>query len=339
MMLAILKRTFAGYAKDRVGDMGATTAYYAIFSLAPLLLVILAILGLFFSQTQGQERLFMELQALLGSDATALIRSMVNAISDLDKSIIGIFLGITLLVLGATGVMMSIQRAFNRIWHIEMIPEKTNFLTTIIKRLFSFGLILCIGFLLVASLLVSILLNVFSEQVSEFLRLPEVVLTVINSGVSFATIWVFFTLLILFLPDVKIPWRSAFAGGLFTTVLFFVGKFVLAWYLGRQSEGSPYGVATALISILLWINYSSQILFLGVEFTKSWTDVRKVKVASRDNARYQKKYHVTLVPTGSVSFFKKITIAFRVVWFEIGAARKALKWKKKLTRSKSTKSE
>ncbi len=338
-MFALIKKTFAGYSKDRIADMGATTAYYAVFSLAPLLLIIIAILGFFFSQGQGQERLFAEIQGLIGRDGTAVIQSMVVAISDLEKSISGILVGILLLSLGATGVMMSLQRAFNRIWNIEANPKKTNIFVTLLKRLFSFGLILSLGFLLIVSLFASIALNAFSEQISNFLSLPETLISMTNFAISLAVICVFFMLLVKYLPDAIIPWKAAFIGGAVTTLLFFVGKYVLAFYLGRQAEGSPYGVATALIVVLLWINYSAQILFLGIEFTKAWVEKYKIKIKPRSYARFHKEIHIEVIPNNTVSLFGKIKVVTKVILFQISATRKALKWKKKLTRSKSAKAK
>lgn len=338
-MINLLKATFRGFKDDKASRMGAETAYYAIFSLAPLLLVAISLAGLFLSRDQIEGTLYTQLEGLVGADGVGVVRSMVEAAADRQSGIFGMIAGVALLILGATGIMVALQTSFNNLWHVELIPQKTGIVTTIGKRLLSFGLVLSIGFLLVISMLASSVIYALSEQLSGWLSLPEPLIYAVTIAVNLSMLAVFFSLMIKYLPDVIMPWKAAFVGGLFTTLLFFAGKYLIAFYLGRQAEASPYGVATALILLLLWVNYSAQILFLGVEFTKAWLKQYRLKVVPKPYACFERRYRFVLIPPVAVSFFHKMMIMAKFVSFEIWAARKAVALKQRMKRKPTTQKE
>jgi membrane protein len=264
----LLKETFADWSKDKASRLAAALAYYTVFSIAPLLIIVIGIVGLLLGQRQNvQNQVLSQVQGLLGSQGSDLIRTMIENTSKPSTSILATVIGIGTLLLGATGVFGQLHDSLNTIWEVTPKPGQ-GILATLRGRFLSFSMILGVGFLLMVSLLVSTALTAIGTFLGGVLGAQAAVAQVISFVVSFVVLTLLFAMIYKVLPDVKIAWGDVWIGGAATALLFTIGRFVLALYLGRGSVGSAYGAAGSLIILLLWVYYSAQILFLGAEFTQ-----------------------------------------------------------------------
>ncbi len=280
---AVLRQSFREWKKDKAPQLAASTAYYTIFSLAPLLIIILAFAGMFLDANAVQESLFGQMRGLVGEAGAESIRSMVEASQRSPNTPLAAVLGFLILAFGATGLLMALQDALNFMWKVEA-KKSTNALAMIgLKRLVSLGMILTIGFLLIISLVVSALVAHTVEFVSGG---AEAWLPLVNMAVSFGIITLLFALLFIYLPDVRVRWKDVWPGALLTAFLFTLGKFLLGYYLGQKDFTSAYGVAGSIIILLLWVNYSAQIFFFGAEFTKVYVYARGAPVRPTKYARF-----------------------------------------------------
>lgn len=249
----------------------AVIAYYAIFSLPALLVVILTVAGFFFGEKVVGERVFSQITDTMGAETSAQVQEMIEKASESKKSVWAAIIGVIVLLFGATGVFVQLQATLNMIWEVKPSSRKSSLWHTLRTRLFSFGLILAIAFLLLISLVISTALS----AVSEWLRADRSdvvggVFQVLDIIVSLAVISALFALMFKFLPDARIRWRDVLVGSLATGGLFIVGKTLIALYFGKADPASGYGAAGSIILILLWVSYSSMIVFLGAEFTHAW---------------------------------------------------------------------
>lgn len=282
--LSLLYEAFQNWREDKVPQLAASTAYYTIFSLAPLLVVMIAALSFFFDEASVRANILNQIRDLLGVQGADAIGSMIDAARLSTNSLFAATVGIITLLLGATGVMLALQDAANFIWKVETKKTAHSYFMLILKRIFSLGFILAVGFLLLISLTVSATLAAFTS-----LYLPQFgpltfLLPLLNTSVSILVIFILFAALHKYLPDVRLKWNDIYPGAFLTTVLFVIGKSLLGWYLGHKDVVSAYGVAGSLIVILLWINYSSQIFFFGIEFIKVSALRRAGKVIPREYA-------------------------------------------------------
>jgi membrane protein len=283
--LGLLRQSFDAWQKDKAGQLAASTAYFTVFSLSPLLILLISLLGLLFDRAAVQKGVMDQMRTLVGDQGADAVGGMLAASHDSGHSVLAAAVGFAALLLGASGLFAALQDAFNGIWKVETAPRQNGILILVLRRLFSFGLILSVGFLLLVSLAATAMAAYVSGQVSSSVPALSVALPFLNILVSFIVIFFLFLLLIKYLPDVKMPWRDAAAGAALTTVLFLIGKELLGAYLGRQTASS-YGVAGSLIILLLWINYSAQILFFGVEFTRTYALARGADIRPRGYARF-----------------------------------------------------
>lgn len=252
---------------DRVLRLSAALSYYSIFSLAPLVLIVIAVAGAFFGEEAASGLLSRTLQSSIGKDAADAVQQMVLRTQEPSDNIIASVTGIIVLILGATGVFGQLQDALNTVWSVQQKPGEV--LKTMLRdRLQSFALVLGIGFLLLTSLILTTTLQIASDWISRMVPVPGIVWSLLSSVISFAVVAALFAAIFRFLPDVEIEWRDVRFGALLTAGLFVLGKVVLAWYLGRAATASVYGSAGSLVLILLWVYYSSLILLLGAEFTE-----------------------------------------------------------------------
>ncbi|OZI07511.1 ribonuclease BN [Siphonobacter sp. BAB-5385] len=256
------------FSSDNALKMSASLSYYMIFSLAPMLLVIISLLGIFYGQDAIQGQVFGQIQGLVGKEAAIQIQEIIRRAELSNRSPLALTLGIGTLVIGATGVFGEMQDSINRIWSLRAKPKK-GWLKLLINRLLSFSLIISMGFILLVSLLLNSLLDVFSSQLERLFNSQMVVVVyIINIAFIFTVITVLFALIFNVLPDGKLYWKDSFIGAGFTAILFMVGKFLIGLYLGQSNLSSTYGSAASLVIILLWVNYSAAILYFGAEFTK-----------------------------------------------------------------------
>jgi membrane protein len=266
-MLALLARTYKDWTEDHVPVQAAALAYYTIFSVAPLLLVIIALVGLVAGRDATRAAILQEVGNLIGQDGQNLVAGMLNAASENpQQGTLGLVLGLGALLVGATGVFAQLQQTLNTIWDVQ---PKEGVLAIVRVRIISFGLVLVAGFLLLVSLAASAAVTAFVSRVDVSV-LPQVV----NIATSTLVAAILFALIYKFLPDAPIAWVDALWGGLFTSVLFNLGKLLIGLYLGQSAVASAYGAAGSLVVTLLWVYYSAQIVLFGAEFTQVRSKVR-----------------------------------------------------------------
>jgi membrane protein len=263
----LVKESFKEWRKDGALDLGAALAYYTIFSLAPLLLIVIGVAGLVWGREAVQGQLVGELQGLVGPQGGEAIQTMIANAGKERTGVLATIVGVVTILFGATGVFVQLQNALNRVWSVEAKPGAGlwSFLRT---RLISFGMMLGIGFLLLVSLVLSTAVAAVNTWATGRMPGLEVLAQILTFLGSFALTTLLFAMIFKVLPDVEIAWRDVWVGAVTTALLFTVGKLLIGLYLAKSSVASTYGAAGSLVILLLWIYYSSQILFLGAEFTE-----------------------------------------------------------------------
>lgn len=263
----LLKESFKEWKEDGALSLGAALAYYTIFSLAPMLLIAISVAGLVFGREAAQGELVGQMRELLGQQGAEAIQTMVANAGKHGSGVLGTLIGVATILFGATGVFAQLQTSLNRIWDVEAKPAKGiwGFLRT---RILSFGMVLGIGFLLLVSLVISAAIAAMDTYVTGLFPGAEVLIGIVSALIGLALITVLLAMIYRFLPDVKIAWRDVWIGAAITAVLFLIGKVLIGLYLGNSSVASTYGAAGSLVILLLWIYYSSQILFFGAEITQ-----------------------------------------------------------------------
>jgi membrane protein len=277
----LLKQTFSEWSEDKVPRLGAALAYYSVFSLAPLLLVVIAVAGVFFGREAAQGKIIEELQGLLGTEAAQAINKMLESAAQPTDGLIASAIGIFLLLLGATGVFGQLQDALNTIW--EVAPKPGRGLIGIIRdRFLSLAVVAGTAFLLLVSLVVSAGLSALNSTYGS--SWSPLVGQSINMIVSFAVTTVLFGMIYKILPDAQIGWRDIWLGAAITSLLFTVGKFLISLYIAHGSVASVYGAAGSFVVILIWVYYSSQILLFGAEFTQVYASKFGSRIVPSSNA-------------------------------------------------------
>jgi membrane protein len=283
----VLKRTFSDFGEDNGTRLAAALSYYTIFSLPPLLILLLLVLSAVMDPQDVQNLLQGQVGSLLGPAGSEQISSVLQEADrpDLGRGLAAA-LGVGALLFGAVGAFVELQNALNRIFHVEPDPGRGGLKVMIGQRLLSFGMLLTIVFLLMVSLVVSTVLSAFGDGLGAMLpaALSGVVLQAITFAVSLLVITALFALLFRFVPDAVLAWRDIWLGALVTAVLFTVGKFALGIYLGQSNPGSAFGAAGALALLLVWIYYSAIIVFIGAEFTQAHASERGQGVAPAKGA-------------------------------------------------------
>jgi membrane protein len=269
--LALLKQTAVEWVAQSVPRLGAALAFYTLFALAPLLIIVLAIAGFWFGEEAARRELFSQISGLVGREGGEAIQAVVSAANKPKAGAWATVMAIATLFLGATGVFVHLQDALNTIWGVQRLPGRglRNFIKS---RLLSFSIIVGLGFLLLVSLVINAALAAFGKFMSGILPAQESIWQAINFIISFGVITVMFALIFKVLPDVKIGWRDVWVGALLTALLFNLGQFLIGLYLGKSSVTSAYGAAGALVLVLLWVYYSAQILFFGAKFTEIYAN-------------------------------------------------------------------
>jgi membrane protein len=264
-MWSLVKTVFSRFMDLNVPRLGAALAYYTVFSMAPLLVVVVSIAGFAFGKQAAQGQIAWQIQNLVGPQGSQAIQALLAATQKPASGAIATALGIIVLFFGASGVFTELRDSLNFLWGVK--TRGTGFLGMVVARFFSFAVVLAVGFLLMVSLILSAILAAIGKYVGGYLPLSEPVMQLVTSAVTFAVITALFALLYKTVPDLPVAWNDVWIGAAVTSLLFTLGKFGIGLYLGKAAVGSPYGAAGSLVVFLAWVYYSAQIFFLGAEFT------------------------------------------------------------------------
>ncbi|VEP18494.1 Ribonuclease BN [Hyella patelloides LEGE 07179] len=266
-IFSLLKEAFKEWQNDKASLLAAALAYYTVFSITPLLVIAIAIVGAVFGQETARGEILEQINSLVGEQGAQAIEMALNNANQPEISSVASIISVVVLLIGASGVFAQLQEALNTVWNVKAKPEGGiwNFIR---KRLLSFGMVLAIGFLLLVSLILSAVLSGISKLEIDLLPGLTSFWEALNFGVSFGFIAVLFALIYKYLPDATIRWKDVWVGAITTALLFSLGKYLIGLYLGRGSLGSAYGAAGSLIVFLTWVFYSAQILLFGAELTQ-----------------------------------------------------------------------
>jgi membrane protein len=265
----ILKSTFSQFITDNGLKLSASLSFYTIFSLAPLLIIIISLCGFFFGADAVKGEIFGQLKGLLGSDAAKQIQEIIKNTSLSNDNIPATIFGVIILTSSASGVFVEIQDSINFIWGLKAKPKR-GFMRLMMNRLISFSMIGSVGFLLLVALVINTLMDLLNQRLSMYFPQFQLFLFyVINIFMVFSIITMLFTIVFKTLPDGKVSYKDAIIGSSFTAILFMVGKFAIGFYLGNSKISTTYGTAASIIIILIWVYYSAIILYFGAEFTKT----------------------------------------------------------------------
>jgi membrane protein len=274
-----------GFMEDRVMKLSAALAYYTIFSLTPLIIIIISAASLFLGDNMDPNtKLFGEISKMVGADTANDLRIFVTNANLSGKSTFSLIVGIVTLLIGSTAIFIEIQDSINLIWKVRAVPKK-GWKKLITNRLLSFSLIASLGFLLLVSLVINSIvvgignrLEIYSAKIG-IGAISDVVMLIITNALTLAVVTTIFAIIFKVLPDVEIKWKPALVGALFTAVLFSLGKYLIGIYIEKGDPGSAFGAASSIIVILLWIYYTSIILYFGAEFTQAYAEKYGVAIA------------------------------------------------------------
>lgn len=288
----IIRMAFDQFSGDNGMKLSASLSYYTLFALGPVMVIVISFAGIFYGRDAVQGKLYKQIKGLIGPDAAVQVQDIIANVQKQDAGVIGAIVGIAILLLTASGVFSEIQSSINYIWSVRAKPEK-GWVKILMNRLISFSLVISCGFILLVSLIISAVLDVMNDQ---FLRyFPDAAITtvyIINNLLMFLVIGCLFAIIFKVLPDASIRWKDVFVGAAFTAALFMIGKFVIGFYLGNSNIGITYGTAASVIIILLWVYYSSIILYFGAEFTKVYAIHNGAGIRPRKTAVFIVKQEV-----------------------------------------------
>lgn len=262
----LVRSAVSAWVDDYAASMGAALAFYTLFSIAPLLLIVISVAGLVFGQEAARGEIFGQLSGMLGDDSAKAVESMLEAVNRPGAGIVATLVGIVALVIGATTVFAELQDAMDRIWRAPTRP-KGGLWALIRARLLSLGMVMGIGFLLMVSLVASAGLSALGKWWGPWFAEQAFLAQILDVVVSFGLVTAMFAMIYKVIPRAKIAWRDVWVGAALTALLFTAGKFLIGLYIGRSGVASPFGAAGALVVLLLWVYYSAQIFLLGAEFT------------------------------------------------------------------------
>jgi membrane protein len=283
-VVQLLKDTFSDWSEDKAPRLAAALAYYTAFAIAPLLLIAIAVAGLFFGREAAANQIGQQISGLIGPTAGEAINGMVAAAgANQGAGIVATVIGVATLLFAASGVFGQLQDALNTIWEVQPKPNQ-GIMATIKQRFFSFAMVLGVGFLLLVSLVLSAALAALGTLLGGAPAGQSLIWKAINFVVSFGVTTALFALIFKILPDAKVQWSDVWIGALATALLFTLGKALLGWSLGRPGTTSTYGAAGSFVALLLWIYYSAQILFVGAEFTQVYARAYGSKIEPAENA-------------------------------------------------------
>lgn len=272
-----LKRTAGEFGEDKAPRLAAALAYYTVFSIAPLLIIVIGMIGLVYGSEEARQQLVGQLQQQLGPETAGLIETMIERTAETGSGVLATVIGVMTLLIGATGVFAQLQEAMNEIWDVAA-DKSRGIMHLLVLRLRGLGIVLALGFLLLVSFLLQAAVNVVMSNFAGALPGGEWIWYVLNLLLTLALVAVVFAGLFKVLPDVDLEWGDVWKGALLTAVLFKIGELLIGLYLGTSGMRSTYGAAGSLVVLLLWIYFSAQILLFGAEFTQVYTRRRKGEV-------------------------------------------------------------
>lgn len=274
--LNTLKSTFKDFMEDKALRLAAALAYYSIFSLAPLLIIMIAIAGFVLDEATVRQQVERQMTDLVGANSAATLQDMMSA-RKMGSTPLAMTLGIAALLFGAGGVFGQLQDALNTIWEVK--AKSGGGLWRLVRdRFLSLTMVLGLGFLLLISMVLTTAVHAMTQGFGRLFPIPDAVTVTLSLTTSFVVVATLFMLIFKILPDLRVPWKVAMIGGIFTALLFILGKWALGLYLGRESTQSAYGAAGSLVIVLLWIYYSAVILFMGAEFTQAYATKKGYKL-------------------------------------------------------------
>jgi membrane protein len=280
-MWGLFKSAGFRWMEHKAPRLGAALAYYTAFSLAPLLVIAIAIVGLVFGRDAATGQISAQIESVVGADGAKAVETMVASANKPASGIFATMVGVIMLLLGALGLFGQLQDALNTVWEVQPKPGRGLF-TFFRERLLSLTMVLGTAFLLLVSLMVSAALAALGSLVGEWGA--TILGQTLNIAVSLIVITILFAMIFRFLPDAKIAWRDVWFGAAFTTLLFTLGKFLIGLYLGKTGTASAYGAAGSLAALLIWLYYSAQIFLFGAELTKACADLHGSRILPKENA-------------------------------------------------------
>jgi len=292
----ILKKAALAFIEDNGFKLSASLSYYTVFSIGPILIIIISLAGIFLGRDAVQGRVYEQVRGFIGNDAAVQLQEIIKNIEYSQFKTTGLVIGIVMLLFGASGVFTEIQDSVNRIWSIKAKPKK-GWLKFIMNRLLSFSLVVGMGFVMLVSLLISTALDALSGFLQRFFSEDIIILFyILNLVIVVAVITTLFAIIFKVLPDATIRWRDVIKGSLFTAILFMGGKFLISLYISRSNVGITYGAAAIIVIILLWVYYASVILYLGAEYTKCYAVEVGSGIRPKDTAVFVVRQEAKEIP-------------------------------------------
>lgn len=279
----LFEQAYGDWSEHKASRLAAALAFYTALSLAPLLVIVVAVLSLVFGDDAARGQIVAQFQGLLGPQGASAVQSVLASSRGTGSGVVATIIGTLVLLVGASGVFGELQGALDTIWNVK--PRPGQGLRGFMKeRFFSFTMVMGVAFLLLVSLVVTAALSAMGKFFGAHLGLLPVLWQMVNLVVSFAVTTGIFALIFNVVPDVRVPWRDVWIGAVFTAALFTLGKYLIGLYLGRSSATSAYGAAGSLVAILIWVYYSAQILFFGAELTQAYAKRRGARIVPMRNA-------------------------------------------------------
>jgi membrane protein len=267
----VILKSFQGFGDDKIAKFSGSLAYSTVFSMGPLLIVLIYLCGFFFGQEAIQGKIYNQMQQFVGADAAAQLQTIIKNASLSGKGSVALVIGVITLLIGSTAVFAEIQDSINTIWGFKAKPKK-GIWKMLRNRFLSFSVVVGLGFLLLVSLVVATIVEGLSNRLKAvWPDMAVAVFYMINLVISFIITAALFAVIFKVLPDARTKWKDILPGAIASTVLFMIGKFAISFYIGKSHVGSTYGAAGSLVVLLVWIYYSAIILYLGAEFAKAWT--------------------------------------------------------------------
>lgn len=303
--IEVFKNAVLGFINEDCLKYSASLSYYTIFSIGPILVLMISLAGIFFGEDAIQGKVFSEMRGLVGPSAAKQIQEVIMNLKLSGKSNLALIVSIITLLVGATTVFGDIQNSINRIWHVRAKPKR-GWLKLITDRLLSSSLVVGLGFLLMVTLVVNGIILAFTDQLQ--LYFPDITvffMDAVNFALSFAIIFILFGIIFRTLPDVKIEWKTVRVGAFFTAILFIIGRYGIGLYLQSSGTESTYGAAGALVLVLLWVYYTAAILYFGAVYTREFAVANGIPIKPADYAVYveekERERIVTEIPPEEVS--------------------------------------
>jgi membrane protein len=280
----VLLTTFTAFNDDKGLKLSASLAYYTVFSIGPLLLLLMSLASLFFGEEAIEGRIFSELNGLLGQSAAAQVQQIIKNITFSGKTNFALVVSIATLLIGATSVFIEIQDSINMIWKLKAKPKK-GWLAFLKNRLLSSSLIISLGFLMIVTLVINGAIEALMGVISRYFgEATEIMLLIVNLIITFLVITVLFGIIFKVLPDAHVKWKHVRTGAIFTALLFMAGRYLIGLYIRQSATETTYGAAGSLVVLLVWIYYSAAILYIGAEFTQVYAEAYGGKIEPAEYA-------------------------------------------------------